>query len=137
MSSNDPNFQHERAGSLVALQPVAFVVVAAMALTLGCNRPMWEKDTADRQARIHKHVDWYAKHDAAGKERLHAMSNRIEKHRRYHEEHLDRTRALVRREMEADERRWHDERPRRRAFARRQWYGDPDTIPATWAKMVY
>lgn len=137
MICNHPNPERERAGGLIAPPSLIFLLLAAMAFTCGCNRPLWEKKSAERQERIHKHVCWYAKHDAAGKERLDTMSNRMEKHRCAHEEHLEKTRSLVRREMESDRRRWCEERPKRRAFARREWCGDPDSIPGTWAKMMY
>lgn len=55
----------------------------------------------------------------------------------YHEDHLARTEKLVQREVESDITRWSEERPKRRAFTSRYLRGKPETIPATWAKMVY
>lgn len=55
----------------------------------------------------------------------------------YHEDHLARTGDMVQREVESDITRWSEERPKRRAFASRYFRGNPETIPATWAKMVY
>lgn len=113
------------------------VALGSMELVTGCNRPAWEKKSAQRREAVRHHVCWYKVHDAAGKERLGVTFGRIRKARCYHEEHLETTADLARREMEYDERRWCEDRPKRRAFARRQWCGNPDTIPDTWAKMVY
>ena len=113
------------------------LALGAIALAGGCNRPAWERKSEERRARLHHHVSWFAEHDATGTDRMETTFHRIRQCRCYHEEHLDKTSSLVRKEMEADERRWCEERPKRRAFARRQWFGNPDTIPGTWAKMVY
>ena len=116
--------------------PIFTLALGAMVLG-GCNRPVWEKKSEERGARVHNKLSRYAKHDADGSERMEKTFNLMSQRRGYHEEHLEKTSSLVRKEMESDSRRWSEERPKRRAFARRQWCGNPDTIPGTWAKMVY
>jgi hypothetical protein len=111
--------------------------VGAVAFAGACNRLTWERKSEDRRARIHHHVSRFAEHDATGTVRMESTFNRMRQRRCYHKDHLEQTSALVRKEMESDERRWGDERSHRRAFAHRQWNGHPDTIPNTWARMVY
>ncbi len=113
------------------------LALGALALAGGCNRPVWDQKSEERMANIHNHASWYTDYNAAGSERMESTAGLIRKRRSYHEEHLEQTSDMVRKEMESDENRWHDEQPKRRAFARQQWRGNPDTIPSTWAKMVY
>jgi hypothetical protein len=102
----------------------------------GCNRPVCETKSADRRTHIHSTWSRFAERDAAGTERMGMTFNLMRQRRSYHQEHLEKTSALVRKEMKADEVRWREERAKRRAFAYDQWHGDPDAIPGTWARIV-
>jgi len=103
----------------------------------GCNHSLWEPKKELRQNRIHTLSCRYARHDAEGTERIHRTLGRTSRLCAYHKEHLAKTSALVEREIESDKRRWHDEEPKRRAFIHQQWRAHPETMPKTWAKMVY
>ncbi len=114
------------------------IALAGLGLsTTSCNRPAWEAGKAERMQKIDKKLCLIQKREASRPERLNRLEARIQKSRCYHAEHLESTRALVHREWESDKTRWCEECDKRREFARRQWCGKPDTIPATWAKIVY
>lgn len=113
--------------------PIAGLVLSCTA----CNRPVWEEKSATRRQAIHDEVCRFRDHEAAGKERLAHTGRRIHKMHCYHKEHLKSTTEFVRGEIDSDQRRWCEEREKRRAFARRYFRDQPDTIPHTWARMVY
>jgi hypothetical protein len=116
---------------------LATVATLPLLFSAGCNHALWETKKERRVNRIHTLSCRYAKHDAEGKDRIHRTLGRASTHCEYHKEHLAKTSALVEREIESDERRWREEAPKRRAFVHWQWQAHPETIPSTWAKMVY
>ena len=104
---------------------------------IGCNTPRWEAGKHARSEKMHNTASKFRQHEAGGPERIDRTVVTIGKSRAYHEDHLVRTSKLVHSEWEYDKTRWVEERSKRRAFAGRYWHGKPDTIPATWAKMIY
>jgi hypothetical protein len=73
----------------------------------------------------------------AALERIERTVGRMREARQNRCEHLEKTADFVHKELGNDRRRWCEERPKRRAFAYDKWHGRPETIPNTWARMVY
>jgi len=112
-------------------------IVVVLWAVVGCNDAKWREASAARQERIKQVASWYAAHDAAGSERIEEtlkIDRELAEHRA---DHLEYTIDLIHRGYERDVRRWHDQGPRRDAALRKLWNAHPETIPDTWARMVY
>ena len=104
---------------------------------LACNTRRWEAGKEIRTEKVNRTASYFQDREAEGPERIDRTMQTIEHSQMYHEDHLARTGKLVRTEWDSDKKRWSEERPKRRAFASRYWHAKPETIPTTWAKMVY
>jgi hypothetical protein len=115
-----------------------FVGVAIVVMTAaGCNDARWKEVGAVRRARIAAELKRYSDREAAGPERIKETMEIDRRLAEHSAENLEWTTELIRRSHERDVRRWHDEAPDREAMLRGQWNGHPETIPDTWARMVY
>lgn len=108
-----------------------------MVLPLGCHTARWEAKKQQRTEKIDREVSRYVAYDLAGEERMHRTLGTAERSYHRHQESLQRTSARVEREMESDVKRWHEEIPKRRKYVRGQWETRSESIPRTWALMVY
>jgi hypothetical protein len=118
-------------------QFVSVISLGGLCLFTACHRPAWEAAKDERMQKIDDKRCLIQNRETSRPERLEWMKKRIHRSHCYNVEHLESARALVHREWESDKTRWCEERCKRRAFARDQWYGNPEKIPDTWAKMVY
>ena len=103
----------------------------------GCGDPRFKKSQELRDARIARHLNDYAAHEAAGVDRLRQtieLANRLEK---VHAENLTRTCGLIRSIHEHDVRRWKDEESLRRDRLQALLRGKPEQIDDTFAKIAY
>jgi hypothetical protein len=117
---------------------VLFIGAAIVAMTAaGCNDARWKEASAVRHARIAEELRRYSAYDAAGPERIKETMEIDRKVSEHRAENLEYTTELIRRLHERDVRRWVDEAPDREAMLRELWAGSPETIPDTWARMVY
>lgn len=112
-------------------------IAAALSLSGGCQSPGWEQSKETRTQEMRNTTSYFVEHERQGPDRINRTMGSIERSHEYHVDHLARTGDVVRSEWEYDKTRWTEERPKRRAFASRYWHGKPETIPSTWAKMVY
>ncbi len=112
--------------------------VCGMVLTFcGCGSPRFQQKQEKRDERIAYHLNAYAAHETEGMDRVHQT---LDLHARLNEQraqHLTFTCGMVRDQYENDVRRWNVNRTRRRESIRAIFHGRPDSIPDTWAKMVY
>lgn len=115
------------------LRPAAILLLGMC----GCQPKLWHEKTDARREHRHKLVSNYARYDIEGIERIDRSLKNAETLCQYHQDHLVRTADFIENKFASDQQRWRDEQPRRRSFIRRQFHGAPETIPATWAKMVY
>jgi len=113
---------------------LASLIVAAV---VGCSDARWKEANAVRQARITEELHWYSAHDAAGPERIAETMGFAREQAKHRAENLEYTIRLARQMHERDVQRWRDEAPKREAALRQLWNGHPETIPDTWASMVY
>ena len=84
-----------------------------------------------------RHLNNYAAHDAAGVDRMHQTVELDKRLSQQRAEHLTYTCGLVRALHERRVQRWEEEEPLRKARIEAYFYGKPDEIDDTYAKMVY
>lgn len=124
------------AGWLV--RSLTYTLSASLLLSgLACQRLAWEAGKERRWESFDRTAGYFRRREAEGPERLERSRATIRKSQAYHEDHLQRTSTMVKNEWEGDKTRWVEEQPKRREFASRYWRGKPETIPTTWAKLVY
>ncbi len=112
-------------------------VVIALSAGVGCNEARWREANTERQARIKKMATAYAAREAEGPERVRATIEMDRELATQRKACLQRTLDMVRQDWDRDITRWGDEAPHRAAALREIWDGHPETIPDTWARMVY
>ena len=117
--------------------PLFIGTTIAVMTFVGCNDARWRDASAVRQTRITEGLKQYSAHDAAGPERIKETLEIDRRMAKHHSDNLDYTTDLFRRLHERDVRRWYDEAPDREAMLRELWNAHPETIPDTWARMVY
>jgi hypothetical protein len=110
---------------------------AAVAALGGCTDPRFQKQQANRDARIKDHLSVYAAHDAAGPDRIRQTLDLDKKLSEHRGKHLAQTGELIRSLHERDLQRWKEEAALRRARLEALLRGKPEQIPEAWAKMLY
>ena len=119
-----------RSAILVATFGIAVVVS-------GCGDPRFKQKQEVRDARITRHLNDYAAHDAAGVDRMRQTLDLDQRLAQRRAEHLTRTCGLVRALHERDVRRWKEEESLLKARLETILRGKPDQIDDTYAKLVY
>lgn len=114
-----------------------FVICVAVAAWSSCTDPRFQKQQAVRDARMARHLNDYAAHDAAGVERMRETLDLDAALNRHRAEHLTYTCGLIRALHERDVRRWKEEAPLRKARLEAVLRGKPDQIDDAYAKMIY
>lgn len=103
----------------------------------GCSDPRFKKKQERRDARMARHLNNYATHDAAGVDRMRQTARLDERLSHQRAEHLTYTCGLFRALHERRVQRWQEDEPLRKARLEALFRGKPDEIDDTYAKMVY
>ncbi|MEK6800095.1 MAG: hypothetical protein AABZ12_14115 [Planctomycetota bacterium] len=117
------------------------VLLLALALglttTSACTDPKFREAQAVRGARVKHQLDAYAKHDAAGKERIADLLRRAEQAERDRRNQLADASAKMTRQYQTELRRWSEEEKKRQARLKDILNGSPKDIPKTSVRIVY
>lgn len=103
----------------------------------GCSDPRFKQQQELRDARITRHLNDYAAHEAAGVDRMRETIDLAKRIEEWHAKNLTRTCGLVRSIHERDVRRWKEEESLRKERVEAVFRGKPEQIEDTYAKMAY